>query len=319
MNFTNRTLALAFTALLIFFHVPAFAQKWPDRGISILIGVGPGGNIDLLSRALATRLQDRLGVPVIIKNRPGGNGLVALDDLARSEPNGYSFSALGVSALLIATQMQEIKTSREDLDFVAGWVVQRYGMAVRSDSPFQTVEDLVNASKSSGGLFFGVSSAVHSLIIYEFAAGSGAKIDLVNYKSAPEVMNGLLGGQIMGAVLNPSDIVPHVTSGKLRFLAAGGPGRWPEYPNVPTFTQMGYDVKSASTFTGIGAPKGVPADVMKRMESEISAAVKDKEFQAAINKLGAETVFMSGEDYKAYINKNRSYFGGLVRSAGLGK
>jgi tripartite-type tricarboxylate transporter receptor subunit TctC len=296
------------------------AQKWPDGDvISILLGYGPGGNIDLLVRVLATRLDAKLGTRVVIKNKPGAAGSVALAELAKSAPNGFTLAAVNPSTLSVAPRMLTVSYTKDDFDYVAGWVTQRFGVAVRADSPYQTIQDLVEAGKGPTALFIGTSAALISLMWYEFAAKSGMKIELVNYKSGPETMAALLGGQIQGVILNPSDIVQHVSTGKLRFLAAGGPSRWPEFPQAPTLTEAGYEVRSAQTVGGIAAPKGTPPEILKRLESEIAAILKEPEFNAAIAKLGAETTFLSGAQYKEYIDKNDAFFGGLVNSAGLGK
>ncbi len=319
-NVSRRAMLGTGAALVAIHPLPAMAQKWPDRDtIGILLGFGPGGNIDLLVRVLATRLEAKLGARVVIRNKPGAGGSVAIAELARSTPNGFTFSAVNPSSLLVAPRMLSVSYTKDDFDYVAGWVTQRFGIAVRADSPYQTIQDVVEAGKGSTGLFFGTSAALISLMLYEFATKSGTKIELVHYKSGPEIMAGILGGQIQGVMLNPSDIVQHVSTGKLRFLAAGGPSRWPEFPQVPTLTEAGYDVRSAQTVGGIAAPKGTPPEILERLGSEIAAIVKEPEFNEAIAKLGAETTFLSGAQYKQYIDKNDAFFGELVKSAGLGK
>lgn len=319
-NVSRRAMLGAGAALVAIQPLAASAQKWPDREIiSILLGFGPGGNIDLLTRVLATRLEAKLGTRVVIKNRPGASGSVALAELTRSTPNGFTFSAVNPSSLLVAPRMLSVSYTKDDFDYVSGWVTQRFGIAVRADSPYQTIQDVVEAGKGSTGLFIGTSAALISLMWYEFATKSGTKIELVHYKSGPETMAALLGGQIQAVFLNPSDIVQQVSIGKLRFLAAGGPSRWPEYPQVPTLTQAGYEVRSAQTVGGIAAPKGTPPEILKPLESEIAAILKEPEFNEAIAKLGAETTFLSGAEYKQYIDRNDAFFGELVKSSGLGK
>jgi tripartite-type tricarboxylate transporter receptor subunit TctC len=319
-NVSRRAMLGAGAALVATHPFAAMAQKWPDGDIiSILLGYGPGGNIDLLVRVLATRLEAKLGARVVIKNRPGASGSLALAELARSKPNGFTLAAVNPSTLCVVPRMLNVGYTKDDFDYVAGWVTQRFGIAVRADSPYQTILDVVEAGKGSTGLFFGTAAALHSLMLYEFAIKSGTKIELVNYKSGPEIMAAILGGQIQGVILNPSDILQHVSTGKLRFLASGGPSRWPEFPQVPTLTEAGYEVRSAQTVGGIAAPKGTPPETLKRLESEIAAILKEPEFNVAIAKLGAETTFLSGAKYKAYIDKNDAFFGELVNSAGLGK
>jgi len=317
---SRRALLGAGAAIVAIQPLAALAQKWPDREIiSILLGFGPGGNIDLLIRVLAARLDAKLGARVVIKNRPGASGSLALADLARSSPNGFTLSAVSPSSLSVAPRMLTVSYTKDDFDYVAGWVTQRFGVAVRADSPYQTIQDLVEAGKGSTALFIGTSAALISLMWYELAAKSGMKIELVNYKSGPETMAALLGGQIQGLILNPSDIVQHVAAGKLRFLAAGGPSRWPEFPQVPTLAQVGYEVRSAQIVGGIAAPKGTPSEILKRLEGEIATILKEPDFNEAIAKLGAETTFMTGAEYKAYIDKTDVSLGALVKSAGLGK
>lgn len=321
MTGVSRRSVLGAGAALVAVHpLAAMAQKWPDGDVmSILLGYGPGGNIDLLTRVLATRLEAKLGARVVIKNKPGAAGSLALADLARSTPNGFTLSAVNPSTLSVAPRMLTVSYTKDDLDYVAGWVTQRFGLAVRADSPYRTIQDLVEAGKGSTELFIGTSAALISLMWYEFAAKSGMKIELVHYKSGPETMAALLGGQIQGLILNPSDIVQHVSTGKLRFLAAGGPSRWPEFPQVPTLTEVGYEVRSAQTVGGLAAPKGTPPEILERLGSEIAAILKEPEFNAAIAKLGAEPTFLNGAQYKQYIDKNDAFFGELVKSAGLGK
>ncbi len=307
-------------ALVAIHPLPTMAQKWPDRDmISIFVGFGPGGNIDLLTRVLATRLEAKLGARVVIRNRPGASGGLAVAEMARSAPNGFTLAAVGASTLSVGPRIVNVGYTKDDLDYVAGWVTQRFGIAVRADSPYQTIQDVVEAGKGSEGLFFGTGAASQQLMLYEFATKSGAKIELVNYKSGPEITTAILGGQIQGVMLNPSDILQHVSTGKLRFLAAGGPSRWPEFPHVPTLTEAGYEVRSAQTVSGLAAPKGTPPEILKRLESEIAAILKEPEFNEAVAKLGAETTFLSGAQYKEYIDKNDAFFGELVNSVGLGK
>lgn len=321
MTHVSRRAVLGAGAALVAVHpLSAMAQQWPDRDIiSILVGFGPGGNIDLLVRVLAARLEAKLGARVVIRNKPGASASLALADLARSSPNGFTLSAVNPSSLSVAPRILTVSYTKDDFDYVAGWVTQRFGIAVRADSPYRTIQDLVGAGKGATGQFFGTSAALISLMWYEFATKSGMKIELVNYKSGPEVMAAILGGQLQGVILNPSDIVQHVATGKLRFLAAGGPSRWPEFPQVPTLAEAGYEVRSAQTVGGIAAPKGTPPDILKRLESEIAAILKEPEFTEAIARLGAETTFLSGAEYKAYIDKNDAFFGELVSSAGLGR
>lgn len=319
-NLSRRTMLGAGAALAAVHPHLAMAQKWPEgEVIGILLGYGPGGNIDLLVRVLATRLETKLGARVVIKNKPGASGSLAIAELARSTPNGFTFAAVNPSTLSVVPRMLKVSYTKDDVDYVAGWVTQRFGIAVRADSPYKTIQEVVEAGKGSTGLFFGTAAALHSLMLYEFATKSGAKIELVNYKSGPEIMAGIFGDQIQGVILNPSDIVQHVSTGKLRFLASGGPSRWPEFPQVPTLTEAGYEVRSAQTVGGLAAPKGTPPEILKRLESEIAAILKEPEFNKSIAKLGAETTFLSGAEYKEYIDKNDAFFGDLVKSAGLGK
>ncbi len=319
-NVSRRAMLGAGAALVAIHPLPAMAQKWPDGDIiSILLGFGPGGNIDLLTRVLATRLEAKLGTRVVIKNRPGAAGSLALADLARSSPNGFTLSAVSPSALSVAPRMLTVSYTKADFDYVAGWVTQRFGIAVRADSPYQTIQNVVEAGKGSTGLFFGTSAALISLMWHEFATKSGTKIELVHYKSGPEIMAAILGGQIQGVFLNPSDIVQHVSTGKLRFLAAGGPSRWPEFPQAPTLAEVGYEVRSAQIVGGLAAPKGTSPEILKRLESEIEVILREPELNEAIAKLGAEPRFLSGAGYKEYIDKTDAFFDELVKSAGLGK
>jgi tripartite-type tricarboxylate transporter receptor subunit TctC len=316
----RRTLiaVLAFTATLPAVWAQDISKKssYPEREITMFVNYGAGGNTDVAARGLAKGMEDILKKPVVIQNRAGAQGTIGVSQLAKQKPDGYTFGIVTYSTVAITPHLMKVDYSEKDFDFIAGVGRYKYGLAVRADSPYKTVQDLVDASKTGRGVFFGAPSAPNNIAMYELGRKTGGKFDQVAYKSGAETVNALLGGHVDVIVQNPSDIVPHVQAGKMRMLASASPMRWTELPEVPTLKEQGFDVEIDS-WIGLAFPKGVNEEMRNEMERIAMTAIRSPTASQVFSMGGLEPVAVSGAEYNKMLVEGHAFMGEAIKAANI--
>jgi tripartite-type tricarboxylate transporter receptor subunit TctC len=283
----NILLSAVALAALLGAALPAFGQSYPSRPLRIVIGVLPGGTVDLLARLFATPLGAALGQPVVIENRPGAASRLAAELVAKSAPDGYT--------LLITSNTNSIVTAgasvdgnplRYDLvrDFqpLTLLVYAPYALAVLSDSPLRTARDYLEAAKAKPeALSYGSSGvgAVDHLAGALFASMANVKLLHVPHRGMGPFMTSLLGNQIHSAFASLPALVPYVKDGKIRLLGVLGQKRVSQFPDVPTLAEAtplpGYDV---SAWLGMVTVAGTPRSVVDRLNAELNRIAQDPQF-----------------------------------------
>lgn len=312
-------LAACSGALLLGLAGHALAQGpegFPEREVTMVINYGAGGNTDVAARAIGNAMERLLKKPIVPNNRAGALGTLGVSYLAKQRPDGYTMGIVTYSTVAITPHLMKVDYKADDFDFIAGVARYRYGVAVRADSPYKSVADLVEAAKKGKGIFFGAPSAPNNLAMYELGRKTGGKFEEVTYKSGSETLSALIGGQVDVIVQNPSDIVPYVKTGKMRFLASASPMRWKEFPEVPTLKEQGYEVEIDS-WIGLAYPKGTPKPVRERMEQVAMSAAQSAELAKIFETAGVDPVSISGEDYRKKLVEGRETMGAAIQAANL--
>lgn len=319
-NISKRAfLASCSSALLLGMAGDVLAQgteSFPEREVTMVINYGAGGNTDVAARAIGNAMERILKKPVVPSNRAGALGTLGVGYLAKQKPDGYTMGIVTYSTIAITPHLMKVDYKADDFDFIAGVARYRYGVAVRADSPYKSVADLVKAAKEGKGIFFGAPSAPNNLAMYELGRKTGGKFEEVTYKSGSETLSALLGGQVDVIVQNPSDIVPYVKTGKMRFLASASPMRWKEFPEVPTLREQGYEVEIDS-WIGLAYPKGTPKPIRDRMEQAAMAAAQSAELARTFETAGVDPVSISGEEYRKKLLDGRELMGAAIKAANL--
>lgn len=292
------------------------AESFPTRDLALIVNYGAGGNTDVAARALGNTMELILKKPIVIQNRAGAQGTLGVSNLARQKADGYTLGVVTFSTIAITPHLIKVDYTVDDFDFIAGVARYRYGVAVRADSPYQTMADLVTASRQGKGIFFGAPSAPNNVAMHELGRKTGGKFEEVNYKSGAETVAALLGGQVDVIVQNPSDILPHVKAGKMRFLASASPMRWKELPEVPTLKEQGYDVEIDS-WIGLAYPKGAPKAIRSKMEAVAMTATSSAQVMRAFEAAGVDPVALSGADYRTKLVEGREVMGAALKAAKL--
>lgn len=280
----------------------ARAQAWPERPITFICPWPAGGTADATMRALAAAAAKVLGQNMVVDNKAGASGMLGLKALASARPDGYTVGQIPISvtrfAQLGAVQVDPMK----DLTYLARTSGQTFGIAVRTESAFKTLADLVAAAKASPGKVTyatsGVGGATH-VGMEEFLHAAGVQMNHIPYKGGAPALQDVLGGQVE-VLADSSSWAPHVKAGKMRLLATWGAQRTRDFADVPTLKDQGYDVVVDAP-NGVGAPRGLDPAIERRLRDAFRTATASAEFRAACDRIDAPVMYLDGPDYEKYV------------------
>ena len=284
-------------AALACLALPAAAQ-YPDKPVTLLAGYPPGGLVDTVTRQLAEGMKARFPKGLVVVNRPGAAGSVAVSEVVRSAPDGYTIVLTPHSALVIAAQVNPLSyKAPDDYDPVLN-VVSYYPMiAVRTESPYRTAQDMVADAKKDPGKVRvgspGEGTASH-LSLEQFMVEAGARMTHVPYQGWGQSSPAVLGGHIEAVVAQPGELKSMVDGKRMRALIAFQPQRHPSFPDVPTARELGWNVANGVWYLLL-APKGTPAPVVKFVHDAAKAAMEDPAFTTAMAARGVDVDYRPGE------------------------
>ena len=289
--------------MFLLFTANSYAQQaYPTRPINILVSFAPGGVMDISSRAIAARAEKFLGQPFVISNNGAGGGAVAAAVVSTQKPDGYNLLACTSTTLVRIPQYRTVPYSLNDFVPIMQHASTESGVAVKGDSPFKTVKDLVEyARKNPRKVTYstlGIGSPMHLSMEY-IAKQEGIAWTHVPYPGSMPAVTALLGGHVM-ATSSSTEWKPFAQEGKLRLLATHGEKRMQSFPDVPTLRELGYDFYNDTTFL-IVAPKGTPLDIVKKLEDAFHKAFNDPEYAAILAKIDHVPAFRNSEDTRKFL------------------
>jgi tripartite-type tricarboxylate transporter receptor subunit TctC len=270
---------------------PAPAQEWPQRTIRVIVAFGPGGGTDIIGRIIAQALQEKLGQPVVVENRPGAAGTLGNEAVARADKDGYTLGIMTAGQIIAAVMNKSLRydtlTAFEPISLVATAGVI---MVTRPDFPAADVKALVALAKANPGkLTFGSPGfgATQHFTGELFKQIAGVDMLHVPYRGSPEAIAALLGGQVDVLFETVSAVLGQVASGQLKALAVTGKDRFPAVPQVPAAIESGilpgFDV---TTWYGFFAPRGTPAMIIDKLNRTINAIIAEPEVKERLVKAG---------------------------------
>ena len=312
--------ALAVPALGSLGATFAQAQGFPSRPIKLIVAFPAGGPTDITMRSLADNASKILGQPVIIDNKPGAGGTLPAQQLQSSPADGYTLAQipLGVFRLPYTTKINWDPV--KDIAYVLNLTGYAFGIVVPADSPFKTWADFVAYAKAHPGeRTYGSTGTLTSphLTTELIAQKAGIKLLHIPYKGSADLMLAVVSGQLMAAA-DSTGFAPQVEAGKLRVLNTWGEKRLDKFPNAPTLKELGYDIVQNSPF-GIGAPKGTPPDVVKRLHDAFKKAMEEPSYASALSRYDMLPNYMSTADYGKFAQETFLKEKALVEKLGLGK
>lgn len=305
----------------------ASAQEgWPNRPIRLVVPFPPGGVTDGIARISADWLSRRLGVPVVVDNHPGANGVMAAQVVSRSEPDGYTLLTASASQMVMLPAVQPKLPVNMATDFAPVSIMASNPMVlgVSAKTGVSTLQQLLALEKekerAGTQLDYGSTgngSSPH-LAMALLMQRTGINMQHIPYRGSASVMQAIASGDIAAFFGNTSDMIPFAdNSGLVRVLAVGGRERLPSLPNVPTLAEAGLQGVDVETWNGVAAPAGTPAEIVARLSRELQAACGDADLRAALERLGTTPVCSSGEAFGARMRAEEQMWREVVRVAGI--
>jgi tripartite-type tricarboxylate transporter receptor subunit TctC len=298
----------------------AWAQRYPSRPVRIIVGFSAGGTTDIAARLMGQWLSDRLGQPFIIENRPGAATNIAVEAVVRAPADGYTLLAVTSTNTINTTFYENLSFNfLRDIAMVGGITRSPLVLEVNPAVPVNTVPELIARAKADPGKMslasFGVGTPSH-VGGEMFKMMAGIQMLHVPYRGSAPMVTDLLGGQVDAAFDNLPASIEHIRSGKLRALAVGTAERSPALPNVPTVGEFlaGFE---ASAWVAVGAPKGVPADIVATLNREINAGLADVKLKERLAELGGSVWLGSAGDFDKLVAEQTERWAGVIRAANI--
>jgi tripartite-type tricarboxylate transporter receptor subunit TctC len=280
------------------------AQGFPARPITLIAPSVVGGSTDVICRAMAESVGRRLGVPVVVENKAGAGGSLGGLALASARPDGYTVALLPLAIFRMPLMQKMAFDPLRDIAYVAGLGGFVFGLAVKADSPFQHLNDLIDYARQHPGEVSyghaGIGSTPH-LAVEELAQKTGVQFTAVPYKGSNEALAALLGGQV-SMMSGTTEFAPHVQSGKLRVLATLGAKRAAAFPEAPTLRELGVDIVNESPF-GIGAPRGTDPAVIRTLHDAFRASLDEPTVKSVYSRFMMPMIPMTSAEYEAFARR----------------
>lgn len=268
--------AIALSAPAIHAAAQSAPDRWPNREMQLVTGFGPGGGTDLVARAIAAHMEKALGVSVVVRNTPGAGGTLGPGRIAQSKPDGYTFGLVGLSALVVAPLTMDLPYKPwEAFDFLACTSELRIGVPVGPSLPqVRSLADFI-AEGRKRSLTIASTNPGSAVSFFDLARLTGMQITYVQISSITEAATQVAGGHI-DSYTGTSEMIGLVKGGNLRMIASASVDRWPEFPEVPTLIEQGFETATRQPIIW-AAPAGLPVPIRDRLEAALLAAAQDPE------------------------------------------
>ena len=306
--------------LVFFFFETAKAQTFPLKPIRLVVPFAPGGSSSIVARAVALEMEKGLGQPIIIDNKGGGGGNVAMQEVARADPDGYTLIIGHVGSLAMNPFMYEKLPYDVDKDYlpISLLAIVPAIFVVHESVPAKDLREFVALAKAQPGkLFYGSAgngSAGHLAMEY-LKQATGMDIQHVPYKGTGPNIIDLVAGRTQAASAGTPPLMPHVKAGKLRVIAVGTPKRLATLPDVGTVAEQGYPGFETSQWYGLNAPAKTPEAIIKRLADEAAKAAKSPKVLERFAADDAEGIGSTPAEYAAFVKKEQERWSKVVRAA----
>jgi tripartite-type tricarboxylate transporter receptor subunit TctC len=303
--------------------LPSWAQEaYPNRPVRLIVSYPPGGVADLVARTLAGFLQEPLGQPVVIDNRPGGATIIATEAAAKARPDGYTLYLATDGPFVINPFIYEKLPYNPVADFVPISMVAEAPLALVASASLNvsSVAEFIARAKASpkplNYASIGTGSSQH-LALEQLRTAAGAAMNHVPYKGGALALNDVLSGQVEGMFVALSTAIPHYRSGKLKILAVGTAKRSILAADIPTVAESGYPGFEQTPWMAVVAPKGTPKPITARLEKEIQQVVRNPAFAEKVLATGNIPVPGTADDLQALVQSQQERYGRLIRMLNL--
>ena len=297
----------------------SFAQTYPTRTIRLIVPYVAGGGTDVLGRSLAQKLTEVLGQPVIVENRPGADGMIGSEVVARAAPDGYTLlfnsSSHGINPSIHPNISFD---TMRDLRCISQTATQQMILVVHPTLPVNTVKELIAYAKANPNVLnFSSSSKATQLPMELFNWMAGISMTNILYKGSGPATTDLLAGRIQTSFGGAASVVQHINAGKLRALAIGDNRRSPLTPNIPTVAEEGLPDFYSVLWSAMFAPAGTPPAVIERLNTALIRILKDPQFKTKAEQQGFETDGTTSQACDSFVQQEINKWAAAIKQAGI--
>jgi len=307
--------------LALMFAGPVSAQeKYPTRPVTVIVPMNPGGGTDLVGRAFAEALKKQLNQSFAVESVPGAGSAIGTTKLHGSKPDGYTLGVVG--GFLVSTSLLgAAKFPATDLAHIARLSQETFVLSVKSDAPWKTVAEFLEASKKEPGkitLGTAGSGALTHLAAEALNQKTGAKLNIIHFAGGAKEMTAVGGGHVSGGILSQVEVLPYSgTEAKLRTLAVFSESRTDKLPQVSTLKEQGIHGVPPGPWQGLAAPKNLPEPVKTSLVEAAAKASRDPAWLEFLGKNGLTAAFLAGPGLDAFLKEEVETIGALLRVIGL--
>lgn len=299
----------------------ANAVDYPNRPIELVVPSSPGGGTDVLARLFAESAKKYLPQPIVVSNKPGASGGIGMTEVQRSTPDGYKV-AMVISELAIIPHLGMTKVTSKDFVAIARLNGDPGLIAVRVDSPFRTIDDLLTqARKQPGALSMGNAGtgSIWHLAAAALEDKTGTRFNHVPFQGAAPSVLALVGGHVDAIAVSPAEIGSHVAAGKVRVMVSMSESKLAApFDQVPTLREKGVDL-TVGTWRGLGVPAGTPREVVQILRDAARKTATDPAFRDAVLRANLLPAYQEGEAFQTFMDNQSAYFKGLLAGMNLQK
>jgi tripartite-type tricarboxylate transporter receptor subunit TctC len=300
----------------------AQAQDWPNRAVRIIVPFGAGGSADTLARVVADHLSTALKQQFVVENRTGAGGAIGAQAIASAPPDGYTIGMTNLSTLSLVPVINPAVSYHPVNDFthinyVAGAPVV---LAANPKTEVKTLKEFVAYANAPGKSFTFASSGVGSdghLMGQAIALSTRIKVEHVPYKSTAQALTDIVAGHVPFSTFTLSSTAQFLRAGQLNGVAVTSPERMPDYPDLPTFKELGHSDLVGTTWFSLSGPPKLPVEIVERLNREVAAAMAKPEIAARLRRDGFIALPMSPGDFTKFVVAENARWKPLIESAGL--
>jgi tripartite-type tricarboxylate transporter receptor subunit TctC len=295
----------------------AAAPTWPDRPVTVIMPYKPGGGGETFVRLIMQQVAKDTGHSFVIENRPGGSGTIGAGFVAKEQPDGYTLLGSGVASIVIAPFMFHVHYDPiKDFTHIALFGGPPPALAVTGKFPAQTLRQYVDISRreARGVTYASSGHGTHVQLMAElFKSLSGANLLEVPYNGGGPAMADLIGGHVASVFATLGTIAPYAHNGNVRLLAIAAPQRVHDFPDVPTFAELGYRPMTSVTWFGLSGPAGLPRDIVMKLNAEVRAALAKPAVRKALEAEAIEPGNLDPDAFTRFIRDEIARWGPLAR------
>jgi len=321
MKYFNAVVRMVTVGALMGFAGSVTAQQaYPNKAIRMIVPYAPGGPTDVVARLLGPHLTQRLGQPVIVDNRPGGNTIIGTEALAKSPPDGYIIMTMAIAHAIIPSLLSTPYDPIKDFAPVATVVSGELVLVLHPSVPANTLQELIALAKSKPGeLNYASASAGGPLHLAGELLNmmTGIKTQHIPYKGAAPALADLVAGQVQMLFSPPDTAIPYIKAGKLKAIAISGATGLSALPQVPTFTEAGLPGFNVKNWFGVLAPAGTPKPIIDRLSSEIAKILAVPEIREKLVRQGMEPFISTPEQFAALIRSDFAQYAKVIKQANI--